>query len=74
MAAQLRKLAINPPQDDNERRELYEAARNLYMALETPFDAMHRLFWSVSGVDAKVFDVANMFGADVPASNDTDWH
>lgn len=50
MATYLRGLAQNPPQDANERRELYEAARLLTLTLETPFDAMHRLFWSVSVV------------------------
>lgn len=54
MAAQLRELAQNPPQDANERRELHEAARLLYMSLETPFDAMHRLFWSVSPASVNV--------------------
>lgn len=43
----LKNLISNPPEDETKRRELCEAARELYMSLETPFDAMHRLFWSV---------------------------
>lgn len=47
MADHIRNLAKDPPRENKERRELYEAARALSMALETPFDAMHRLFWTV---------------------------
>jgi len=62
MAAHLKDLLANPPKDATERRELSEAARELYMSLETPLDTMHRLFWSIEqlpvvqvGVDLKLF-------------------
>lgn len=62
MAAHIKEMMASPLQDPNERRELSEAARDLYMSLETPLDTMHRLFWSIEqlpvvqvGVDLKLF-------------------
>ncbi|KAH9822722.1 O-methyltransferase [Teratosphaeria destructans] len=60
----LRHLAQNPPDNDVERRELYEAARALEISLERPSDTMSRLSSSVQeihlaqiGVDMKLFRI-----------------
>lgn len=62
MATHIKDLLANPPTDATERRELSEAARELYMSLETPLDTMHRLLWSIEqlpvvqvGVDLDLF-------------------
>jgi len=61
-AAQLKSLIKDPPQDEDDRRALCEAARDLYISLETPLETMHRLFWSVEqlpmvqvGIDIGLF-------------------
>lgn len=42
----LRDLAKSPPTDVTERRQLYNAARELMFAVETPHEATHRVFYS----------------------------
>lgn len=47
----LRTLASNPPTDTQTRQELYDAARELMFAVESPMDTEHRIFFGVSTVD-----------------------
>lgn len=62
MAAPITRLLETPPKDAKTRREVCDAARQLYLALETPIETMHRLFLSPLllpvvqvGVDMKLF-------------------
>ena len=63
MASSLQHLlATPPPEDPQERQALHDLARSLTLALETPKDAMHRIFWSAAqlpmtqvGVDLALF-------------------
>lgn len=47
-AAALRTLAESPPNDVDERRALYDAAKSLMYSVEAPMDTEHRLFFVVS--------------------------
>jgi len=61
-ASDVRSLVKDPPQNEDDRRALCEAARELYISLETPLRTMHRLFWSIEqlplvqvGIDLQLY-------------------
>lgn len=41
-------LAKEIPEDDIQRRRLYEAARKIFLAVETPLDTVRRISFSVT--------------------------
>jgi hypothetical protein len=48
LVSQLQSAASDPPVDAHERRKLYNAAMDLAMKIERPFDTINRLCLSVS--------------------------
>ncbi|ETS81750.1 hypothetical protein PFICI_06752 [Pestalotiopsis fici W106-1] len=43
---ELMAAAVSPPQDENLRKELYEAAQRLSLAIESPHDTVYRVIYS----------------------------
>jgi hypothetical protein len=52
LVSQLQSAASDPPLDAQERRKLYNAAMDLAMKIERPFDAINRICLSVSHLTA----------------------
>jgi hypothetical protein len=52
LVSQLQSAASNPPVDAPERRKLYNAAMDLAMKIERPFDTINRVCLSVSHLTA----------------------
>ncbi len=48
LIGQLNQLKQNLPKDEAQRRRWHQAARELLSALETPFDTVRRIAFSVS--------------------------
>ena len=47
VVSQLHELAKNAPTDENSRKQLFEAARSLTFALESPGDSIQRICYLV---------------------------
>jgi hypothetical protein len=52
LVSQMQSAASDPPVDAQERRKLYNAAMDLAMKIESPFDVINRICLSVSHITA----------------------
>lgn len=52
---ELRVAAASPPQDEKLRKDLYNAAQVLSLAIESPYDTVYRVIYSVSNTEDRLF-------------------
>jgi hypothetical protein len=58
--ASLQKAALNPPNDVEDKRAVFKAARKLMLSIETPHETTQRVFY---GVWHKFRTVENITGS-----------
>jgi hypothetical protein len=54
---ELKVAAASPPQDEKLRKDLYDAAQSLSLAIESPYDTIYRVIYSVSNTEDRFFSI-----------------